>query len=60
MTDGAPARKIHGELVPNLKEWHAKHNKAHYEFIQEHLRTHDAYIAEGVIGSTATSAVDEL
>lgn len=60
VTDGAPARKIRGEDVPNLKVWHAKHNKDHYKFIEDHLRTHDAYIAEGVLVSPATSAAGEL
>lgn len=53
-------RTINGEPVPNLKEWHAKHNKDHYRFIQEHLRTHDSYIAEGVFGAPVNAASDEL
>eukprot|EP00349_Pseudokeronopsis_sp_Brazil_P008572 CAMPEP_0202963618 /NCGR_PEP_ID=MMETSP1396-20130829/7635_1 /ASSEMBLY_ACC=CAM_ASM_000872 /TAXON_ID= /ORGANISM="Pseudokeronopsis sp., Strain Brazil" /LENGTH=313 /DNA_ID=CAMNT_0049684997 /DNA_START=230 /DNA_END=1171 /DNA_ORIENTATION=+ len=49
VTDGAPPRTIHGQPVPDLKEWHKKNNPKHYRFLQEHLRSHDAYIAEAVL-----------
>lgn len=57
VTDGAPPRRIHGELVPNIKEWYAKNNKAHYRFIQEQLKAHDAYIAEAIFDNSGAQAV---
>lgn len=54
VTEGAPPRIIHGEAVPNIKEWYQRHQPAHMRFLETHLKTHDAYIAEGVLGQPAT------
>ncbi len=57
VTDGAPPRRIHGEVVSNIKEWYAKNNKAHYRFIQEQLKSHDAYIAEAIFADSGAQPV---
>ena len=57
VTDGAPPRRIHGEVVPNIKEWYAKNNKSHYRFIQEQLKSHDAHIAEAIFADSGAQPV---